>query len=704
MHQNSDSKDMHQAVWNRDLEKLKIIIEKNPTLIAATNWDDKGTPLHKAGMHKENEHIVEYLISKGANLYAKLKDDGTIPLHWAVMKGNTEVVKLLLQKGGLLQLEICDFNKNTPLIMAAKGGHLEIVKLLLTSGAQINKKNQKNQNPLHYAVRCGHFEIVKLLLVKGVDLNARNNTGAIPLQMGIHYNRVEIVKFLLQNSRPEDLEAKDNDGNTPMHWAALHGQKSILLILISKGAQLDSKNSCHETPLHLASREGHLEIVKLLLHRGAFVEAKTKKDEIPLHYGALYGNLEIVKYFTEQKVTMINARNFNNETPLDLADSETDDDVKKVRKYLIEIQKHYKSNEGQKPKGLADEESDLELILETCSTSYNTSSGSEKGKTNALGKRSRTMKRKANSSSVPPSVPDEIEIVHLESSKRKPLNLDWNGNSNSNQIFTLELLQEIENVKEEFAKISQVNIRILSDLELILERCSTSNNVSMKLQQEIENLKEKLTKLSQANTGILSFMELILEACSSSNKTNEPDMQKIFSDMIVEWSNTKSESKEGKANALDEKSSTMKCKANSSSMPDDIEIVLESSMTKRLNHDWNGNSDSDQNVLMKLQQEIENLKEKLAKLSQANSHPKCGFSCQYCLRVPNGLSFSLNCGHLPFCNQCSQSILYNKVFSKRVCPICKKEVISRQQVFVDLMKCGIGKNANENDTNVVVLQ
>ena len=139
-------------------------------------------------------------------------------------------------------------------------------------------------------------------------------------------------------------------------------------------------------------------------------------------------------------------------------------------------------------------------------------------------------------------------------------------------------------------------------------------------------------------------------------------------------------------------------------MPDDIEIVLESSMTKRLNHDWNGNSDSDQNVLMKLQQEIENLKEKLAKLSQANSHPKCGFSCQYCLRVPNGLSFSLNCGHLPFCNQCSQSILYNKVFSKRVCPICKKEVISRQQVFVDLMKCGIGKNANENDTNVVVLQ
>ena len=62
----SDSKEMHQAVRNGDLEKLKIIIEKNPTLIAATNWDDNGTPLHKASMQKGNEHIVEYLISKGA--------------------------------------------------------------------------------------------------------------------------------------------------------------------------------------------------------------------------------------------------------------------------------------------------------------------------------------------------------------------------------------------------------------------------------------------------------------------------------------------------------------------------------------------------------------------------------------------------------------------------------------------------------------
>ena len=98
------------------------------------------------------------------------------------------------------------------------------------------------------------------------------------------------------------------------------------------------------------------------------------------------------------------------------------------------------------------------------------------------------------------------------------------------------------------------------------------------------------------------------------------------------------------------------------------------------------------------------LDEAISKRSQVNTHPKCGFSCQYCLQVPNGLSYSLNCGHLPFCNQCSQSILHNEILSKRICPICTEKVISRQKVFVNLMKCGNGKNANENDTNVVVLQ
>ena len=53
----SDSKEMHQAVRNGDLEKLKTINEKNPALIAVTNRMGSFTPLHTAAA-KGNEIIV----------------------------------------------------------------------------------------------------------------------------------------------------------------------------------------------------------------------------------------------------------------------------------------------------------------------------------------------------------------------------------------------------------------------------------------------------------------------------------------------------------------------------------------------------------------------------------------------------------------------------------------------------------------------
>ena len=518
---------LHQAISNEDFDKLKNEIEKE-NFNVNFRYKLNITLLHKAS-EKGNRKIVEYLISKGANIYAKVKEIDRIPLHYAAKSGNIEVVKLLLQKGGLQQLDARGGNKKTPLILAAAYGHLDIVRLLLKNGARIDAKTIKNETALHFAVMYGHFKVVELLFAEGIDINAKIDSGASPLHMGVYYGHIEIVQSFIRHKAL--IEAKDNDGNTPLHWAITYGPESIFVCLVSQGgAQLEPKNSCGETPLHLACREGHLEIVKHLLQKGVSIEAKTKKDEIPLHYGAQYGNLEIVKYLTEQRVTMINARNLNNKTPLDLADSDTDIEV---RQYLKEMLNRYSNDNTNNNNTSISQfpDSDLELI-ETCSKA--------------------SMKRKANNS----SVPDEIEIVHESSKTKRLVTHDDQNDSEVNQ--------------KGKSNISQ-NLKIIE------------------LQQEIKNLKERLD-------------------------------------------------------------------------------------------------------------------EAISKRSQVNTHPNCGFSCQYCLQVPNGLSYSLNCGHLPFCNQCSQSILHNEILSKRICPICTEKVISRQKVFVNLMKCGNGKNANENDTNVVVLQ
>ena len=67
------------------------------------------------------------------------------------------------------------------------------------------------------------------------------------------------------------MNAKDNNGETPLHAAALNGHKEIAELLIEKGADLNAKNVVGMTPLHYATTK---EIADLLRKHGG----KTKKE------------------------------------------------------------------------------------------------------------------------------------------------------------------------------------------------------------------------------------------------------------------------------------------------------------------------------------------------------------------------------------------------------------------------------------------
>jgi ankyrin repeat protein len=53
--------------------------------------------------------------------------------------------------------------------------------------------------------------------------------------------------------------------------------------LKSVGADIHAKNNYGETPLHFASRNGHLEVVKYLKSVGADINAKNNNSWTPLH-------------------------------------------------------------------------------------------------------------------------------------------------------------------------------------------------------------------------------------------------------------------------------------------------------------------------------------------------------------------------------------------------------------------------------------
>ena len=61
-----------------------------------------------------------------------------------------------------------------------------------------------------------------------------------------------IVKILLDGGRI-DLNRRDGEGNTALHYACRQGFRDIISMLLDHGADVTRTNNRSETPLHAAS-------------------------------------------------------------------------------------------------------------------------------------------------------------------------------------------------------------------------------------------------------------------------------------------------------------------------------------------------------------------------------------------------------------------------------------------------------------------
>jgi len=123
---------------------------------------------------------------------------------------------------------------------------------------------------IHKAADEGNIEVMKQHLAAGMDVNAKDEDGCTPL----HYAYTkEIAELIIENGA--DVNAKDDGGGTPLNAAALSGHKEIVELLIAKGADVNVMRF-DGTPLHLAAAIGHKEIIEILITKGADVNSKSK--------------------------------------------------------------------------------------------------------------------------------------------------------------------------------------------------------------------------------------------------------------------------------------------------------------------------------------------------------------------------------------------------------------------------------------------
>ncbi len=136
-----------------------------------------------------------------------------------------------------------------------------------------------------------NLHIVRQLLERGADPNAPDTLGRTAVHRAADGGAARTLETLLANGGGAD--ARDDDGNTPLHWAAsirdttkvLEGKSvASLRVLLEGGADPNVANRDGDTPLHVAARDhGGSPGLELLLRAGADPNEANRWGNTPLH-------------------------------------------------------------------------------------------------------------------------------------------------------------------------------------------------------------------------------------------------------------------------------------------------------------------------------------------------------------------------------------------------------------------------------------
>ena len=122
-----------------------------------------------------------------------------------------------------------------------------------------------------------------------------------------------------------DIEAKDDDGWTPLHFAAAFNKNpAVIQALLDAGADIEAKSDRSVTPLHLAANTSAIPaVIQVLLDAGADTEAKDDGGWTPL-LGAAFNEDPVVIQVLLDAGADTEAKNDDGSTPLHILVRRTD--------------------------------------------------------------------------------------------------------------------------------------------------------------------------------------------------------------------------------------------------------------------------------------------------------------------------------------------------------------------------------------------
>ena len=279
---------------------ISFLIEKNANINIQTQ--SGSTPLHEA-VRSGNINAVRLILKGGADINAQ-DAKGNSPLHIAVPpKNHTEMIRLLLSNGAKANLR--DEHGDSPLhVLVILNRSPDTVRALFSGGAANNVdasiRNIKGQTPLYIAVQEQRTALIPLLLSAGSDVFAADNSGVTPFNITMHA-KGPVLDAIITDAT---VQQKDSAGNTMLHAAIRNSSDTAIIAkIIDKNANVNARNRDGDTPLHIAVRTNQKETGEYIIAEGADIFSSNSSGESPLYLSLTQSSGVVQWLFNSQTIT-----------------------------------------------------------------------------------------------------------------------------------------------------------------------------------------------------------------------------------------------------------------------------------------------------------------------------------------------------------------------------------------------------------------
>ncbi len=173
--------------------------------------------------------------------------------------------------------------------------------MLAAAGSWAQGTPPTSEERLFEAIDAGKELVAEGVMMGGkVDLDARNANGETPLHRAVEKGMKELARAILATG--SNLRARSKSGETVLHLAALHADPELASMLLAKGADPKARNDDGESALHWAALSGNALVVRLLLEHGADPNLADLRGNRPLHAAADSGSIETVRLILGKNV------------------------------------------------------------------------------------------------------------------------------------------------------------------------------------------------------------------------------------------------------------------------------------------------------------------------------------------------------------------------------------------------------------------